>query len=853
MSLPRLRNGWGLQSDLTKRDSARKVTLEGTGKPMQQWKSRLMALMLLGAVVGCNGQVGDPNQPGPGNTNQPNVPLPGPGNCDPGYERVDGECRDIDECLTATCDANASCQNQPGTFACVCNVGFDGDGTTCTAQANRCDDFAAILSAPANRCVTCHDTSPGVEGGNLDLLSDGSAARLLNARSGNTSCRDELLIDVDNWQNSMILKVVDPARYAAWGDDPCIRMMPFGGNGVSEADVTCFEEWVQKTIEENDAPPPPPVIPFEVMPAESALAKAKFILHGGPVTDAELAAVKATDGTLNPAALQQVIRDWMGTPESTAKVRSFLQLSLQQYEINPRNQAYRDQFDQISGNDVAIDRNAFFANLEDSFVNTAWNIVSSGGDFRQVVTTRTWQVTTAIMAGLVYADRQRNPGDRFELLAHLQPSDYTDWRDVTFTQAANANEVPQFQNTAAFARSLRNIGDGGSLALRAPRVGFFNTPTFFESWETNEDNQFRVATNQAILAALDILFEAGDTTEQTNLNGLATEHSEPDTACYQCHRLLDPMRLQYQNVYNYRYRVRDNIVTNLAPGFAFQGYTATPATMDDFGQALVSHPRFPVAWVQKVCMWANSQRCLEDDPEFMRIVNKFTTDYDLMDMIVEVFTSPLVTGAAITETHDTTEFFVSISRSNHLCSAMQTRIRGARAERCAAERAADPDANPQVCQTRNNIGCNASGTIRSMAELISSDAYGRGANDFIQESVSGPFNARALTEICTQLATREVGGGNQTFTPGDIPGSLDRMVRYVMGLPASHPRYQAARDALQRAYDIGRASPVCGQGQDVVDANRNDIVCGFNLDTTRALYISWITACSSSELAGLGM
>ena len=40
------------------------------------------------------------------------------------------ECPDVDECKLglAQCHPNASCVNQPGSFKCVCNRGFTGDG-----------------------------------------------------------------------------------------------------------------------------------------------------------------------------------------------------------------------------------------------------------------------------------------------------------------------------------------------------------------------------------------------------------------------------------------------------------------------------------------------------------------------------------------------------------------------------------------------------------------------------------------------------------------------------------------------------------------------------------------------------
>ncbi|MEO1335756.1 MAG: hypothetical protein AAFV29_08925, partial [Myxococcota bacterium] len=606
---------------------------------------------------------------------------------------------------------------------------------------------------------------------------------------------------------------------------------------VSEADVACFEQWVDETVAAAPPPPPPPPPPVvtETMSAPSALAKAKYILHGGPVTEAELAAVTSDGTTLNRGGLRTTIQGWRGAPEFNEKIQSFLKLALQQEEIDPRTliagQAYRDQFDPINNvnQNFVIDRTRFLASIDEIFVRTAWDIVRQRRDFRQVATTRRWKLTTALMVALVYAEQpNRQRDNHFKLLAHLQPSDYNDWRDINLTQANRAADVPTYANTAAFVASLRDINNGGSLALRTPRVGFFNTPTFFENWQTNTDNQFRVSANQVMITALDLSFEAGDTTPQNNENGLNSDHAAPDTACYRCHRLLDPMRLVYQNVYTTRYRGLNNPVRNREPSFAFQGHTASATLMDEFANALVSHPRFAAAWVQKLCMWSNSQRCVENDPEFQRLVNRFRQNYDMMSLIIEFFVSPLSTGVEATATQDASDFLISISRSNHLCHSLQLRIRAARAERCEAERAADPGSNPAVCQQRNQEGCNANGLTNSMADLISSDSFGRGGLSFVQQSVSGPLNARAMTEMCTQLANREVGFGNQTFLPSDVAGSIDRMVRLVMGLPPNHPRYEEARTGLRRAFDIGLATPDCANsGGDIVADNADEITCGF--------------------------
>ncbi|MGE0788778.1 MAG: hypothetical protein AB7S26_24105 [Sandaracinaceae bacterium] len=731
--------------------------------------------------------------------------------------------------------------------------GGPGPGGSC--------DMQAILSSAQNRCVTCHDATPGVEGGNLDLVSPDVSARLLNQPSGNSRCGGALLVDGEHPQDSLVLRLVDPARHDAWGADACVSMMPFDSDGVSAHDVACFERWVDDIAAGRDPGDPggPPPIPFEPMPPSAALSRVKLLLHGGAMTDEELARVTAPDGSLDREGLRGVIESWRGTPELQRKLQSFLQLSLQQYEVNT-GRPYTSQLDmaamfQTSG----IDANALFANLEQSFVRTSWEIVDTDQDFRNVVTTRTWRVTTAMLAALVYmeSDRARRGEDRFQYMAHLTPGDYEDWRSVTFSQARSAGEVMSYENTAGFVSSLRRIPDGGTLPLRAPRVGFFNTPVFFESWETNPDNQFRVTTSQTLITALDLIFEAGDTTEVTSLNGLAEEHAMPDTACYQCHRELDPMRLQFMNVYSFENRSLTDRSDALPPTFAFQGVNAEPQTMDELASVIANHPRFATAWTQKLCMWANSARCDESDPELQRIADGFARDFDLWQLVLEVFTSPLVTASQSTLTHERSEYFISVARANHVCEAFETRLDQARAERCEEERAADPGGlEPATClpRTRGAV-CSFSRTARDMAEVLSRDAYSRGARDLVQDSLTGPFNSRALNELCTAYSPREIGTQtDRTFDPNDPEDSLDRMVRYVMGLPVSHPRYEAARAALDRSFDIARATPLCADtGQDLVADNADNVVCGLGLTATRAMYVSWIVACSSPELAGVGL
>ena len=39
---------------------------------------------------------------------------------------------DINECLTNPCHWNATCNNKIGSYMCVCDTGYSGDGFNCT-------------------------------------------------------------------------------------------------------------------------------------------------------------------------------------------------------------------------------------------------------------------------------------------------------------------------------------------------------------------------------------------------------------------------------------------------------------------------------------------------------------------------------------------------------------------------------------------------------------------------------------------------------------------------------------------------------------------------------------------------
>ncbi|XP_035381534.1 latent-transforming growth factor beta-binding protein 4 isoform X2 [Electrophorus electricus] len=70
--------------------------------------------------------------------------------CRPGFGLLNGHCTDVDECRQnpSPC-SNGRCENIPGSYRCVCPVGYRIQGNSCT-DVNECDD---TLQCPGQECV----------------------------------------------------------------------------------------------------------------------------------------------------------------------------------------------------------------------------------------------------------------------------------------------------------------------------------------------------------------------------------------------------------------------------------------------------------------------------------------------------------------------------------------------------------------------------------------------------------------------------------------------------------------------------------------------------------------------------
>lgn len=708
-------------------------------------------------------------------------------------------------------------------------------------------DIQALMALPENGC-----TNAGCHGarfqGNLDLLSPGVGQRLRGVASQSEACGGELLVAPDNVDKSLLLRLVDPARFQS---APCGVMMPFGSqSGVSKETLTCFEEWA-KTIAAGSGPVTETPEDFEPVAASAYVNKVKTLLTGSAASSTDVAAVEK-----DPKALRGLVDTWLETPEFADKLSDFLRVALQQKLVGSLDA----QFMRLRGNKL----NQMKQNLQESFVRTATDIVQQGRPFTDVLTTRHWAVTTATLSALSFLERTatelkaekhtlfRDPGPGlptppvslaysvenhvwqlpnlpdncqvstinadllFEMMLGfvqckgagagqyrfddtvLADADFNDWRFVDIDVAKTAEQVPIFYDLDALRAMTTKV------LLRQPRAGFFSTPAFLANWETNEDNQFRVTTSQTMIVALGKIFSPSDATVPVRLDGLAQEHAAPGTACYGCHQFLDPMREYFAQSFSYSFQ-RPEQPSNITPSFAFQGYVHDGGDMSDFAQALVDHPGFAAGWTQKLCYWTNSQACSEKDPELLRVAQAFAdSKFNFKVLLGELLSSPLVTGAAFTETFRTSPPFVSITRKQHLCQLLDTRLGVA----------------------------DACGVAANFAGLVPEDDFSRGAAEPVQTAVTGLFHYAAAEKLCARLATRLVGNGaNMSFPSSQPDAALDVFVEKLMGLDAQNPRHDAVRAALGEHFMTAKSSS----------------------NALTALRSAFIVACVSPEVQAVGL
>ncbi len=370
--------------------------------------------------------------------------------------------------------------------------------------------------------------------------------------------------------------------------------------------------------------------------------------------------------------------------------------------------------------------------------------------------------------------------------AQLAASDFSDWTMVTIRPPNAAEATTTFYD-------LPTLRGATTLVLSIPRVGFFGTPAFFANWQTNTSNQMRVTMNQTLIVALGASVDGTDdtTAPQNPPPGLDGVHAA-QPACLRCHQTLDPTRSIFAASYSWNYHDQLDTTWSGQPGeFVFQGVVAPVASMNDLGSTLAAHPFFAGAWVEKLCYYANSAPCDAADPEFQRLVTLFqSSGYAWNTLVAALFASPLTTNAAPTETTTAHGETVAVSRRDHLCAALDSRL-----------------GLSDVCGLRATTKKQLMATVPEIVSGLPSDGYGRGSTIPVLPNQPSLFYRAATENICAAVAAQviDVAAGKQTdggvtWSSKDPDAAIADFVSTVMALVPSDPRAAAATTLLQQHF-----------------------------------------------------
>jgi hypothetical protein len=381
--------------------------------------------------------------------------------------------------------------------------------------------------------------------------------------------------------------------------------------------------------------------------------------------------------------------------------------------------------------------------------------------------------------------------------AALTAADYADWRMVTIQTAPNQAAQTRFFDVVG-------IRAGSTLSLFAPRIGYFTTPAFFSQYPTNVSNQARVTANQTMIVGLGRGIDGTDPVPATLAPGVDAVHAG-NPACMVCHSSLDPLRRFFRAALTLNYSAQLDPAQTSVPGtFVFGGVTAPGATLYDLAAQIAAHPRFKIAWTKKLCAWANSHDCEESDPELQRVAQVFAdSHYDWRALVRALFTSPLVTYAAMTATAAQSGTPVAITRRAQLCATLDNRL-----------------ALTDVCGLAA-IQTGAGGrTIPAVAAQLPSDGYSRGQAAALYLNDPDPFFRAAVEKICALAADRVVdvaagadagaGGTSSLFTSAQSDTAIAGIVHGLMGLDASRDAQpiQILTDHYQSALAGGKSPTV---------------------------------------------
>jgi hypothetical protein len=222
-----------------------------------------------------------------------------------------------------------------------------------------------------------------------------------------------------------------------------------------------------------------------------------------------------------------------------------------------------------------------------------------------------------------------------------------------------------------------------------------------------------------------------------------------------------------------------------APGASIKDFGALLGQVTDGGDPKQPLNRFALALTQRLCYFANSAPCAENDAEFRRVALSFEkSNFNFPSLIKELFSSPLVTGASATTTFTQVGIPISISRRDQLCAALSNRLE-----------------RPDLCSLTAVLPTTAQAATSKTATSVPSDSFSRGSEAPITASDPTLFYAAGTEALCENLAPLVVDAtANTVYTSANYQTALPDMVTRVMGYPSTDPHYATALKILQEDY-----------------------------------------------------
>jgi len=362
-------------------------------------------------------------------------------------------------------------------------------------------------------------------------------------------------------------------------------------------------------------------------------------------------------------------------------------------------------------------------------------------------------------------------------------ADWSDWHMVTINPTAG-NTSPVFWDILAHRSAT-------AMDLHIPRIGFSGTLAFAANWGTNTSNEARVTANQALIVSIGQSIAGENAVTPFPVNSTDSAHAT-DPACQGCHSQLDPLKQFFRQSMTLSYH--DQLDTT-QPGayFNIDGVSSQGAGIGDLMNILASHPRFGIAWTQKLQFWANSTPADENDPEVIRIANAFAaSNYDFKTLVREVFSSPLVTFAAPTKTTREQGVVLSISRRDQYCTSLSNRL-----------------GVPDICGMTTAAPTQAQQQVAQRALLMPVDTYYRA---FALPSLpTNPdlFFRQSTEGMCGLIATQLIdvkAPGTSRYVSTDPTTAIADFVATIMDVPPADPRSAQAVQILTDHFAAAKAT-----------------------------------------------